>query len=130
VLGERLERRSDIGVVEHAASLITPIRHELLALNELLADDIRVSLRLRAVDISLISEFHGLGGSCRPAIAAEVVLLGEITTESMRDGEAVLSEIDVQFSSDGKIRRMTIAVVDPQALTAAIRNALQEARNS
>jgi len=91
----------------------------LISLSELLREDIAVSLRLRAVEINLVREVrrsYGISGY-------EVIMFGKLATTATRDAsDALPAEIEVAFSPDGNIRRMTIAVADPQALTAAMRN--------
>jgi hypothetical protein len=101
----------------------TVLNRTLMSLSELLQEDILVSLRLRAVEINLMREIRsrGIGGGY------EVILFGRLATTAMHDdAETLPAQIDVAFGPDGKIRRMTIAVVDPQALTSAIRNTTQE----
>jgi hypothetical protein len=120
-------------------------RRNLLTLGELLATDLRLFLRLRAVDITLTHDVLGYTGRNQTAgeslpirvpsravdhlAGYDVMLLGRVVTDATGgEPEALPAQIAVTFSRDGKIRRMTIAVADPHALTAALRNAAHEAQ--
>ena len=126
---------------------------DLLTWNELLADDIVLSLRLSTLDISRLGDLRGVGGNIEVtgknqakdllksiygdlrkdlSVTTEVVsgydaiLLGNLTLQKTSEAvESLPVAIYMAFNSHAKIHKMTIAVVDLQALTDAIRNAAQ-----
>lgn len=126
---------------------------DLLTWNELLADDVVLSLRFGTLDISRIGDLRGVGGNLEVtgkeqakdvlrriygdlrkdlSVTTEVVsgydviLLGALALQKTHeDVESLPLGIYMAFNSQAKIRKMTIATVDLQALTDAIRNAAQ-----
>ena len=123
---------------------------DLLSWNELLADDIVLSLRLGAVDISQIGEVRGFGGDFRVtgqsraksvlrsiygdlrkglSVTTElisgydVVLLGNFaTTKGAHGFESLPIVIYMAFTPQFKIQKMTIATVNLQPLIDTVRN--------
>ncbi len=121
--------------------------------NELLADDVVLSLRLGTLDISRIGDLRGVGGNLEVtgqkqakevlrsiysdlrkdlSVITEVVsgydviLLGTLVLQKPNeDIESLPVGIYMSFNSQAKIQKMTIATVDLQELTDAIRNAAQ-----
>ncbi len=126
---------------------------DLLTWNELLADDVVLSLRLGMLDISRFGDLRGTGGNLELvgqkqakdvltniyadlrkdlSVTTEVVsgydaiLLGNLAIlKTNNDVESLPVGIYMVFNSQAKIQKMTIAVVDLQALTDAIREAAQ-----
>lgn len=126
---------------------------DLLTWNELLADDVVLSLRLGTSDISRIGDLRGIGGNLEVtgqkqakevlrriysdlrkdlSVTTEVVsgydviLLGTLALQKTNeDVDSLPVGIYMSFNSQAKIRKMTIATVDLQALTDAIRNVTQ-----
>jgi len=122
----------------------------LLTWNELLADDIVLSLRLGGLDISRISALRGCSGNFRATGQEEarralksiygdlrkdlsvttevisgyhVILLGKLAVRKLGHGaESLPVVIYMALNSERKIRSMTIAIVDLQTLADAIRN--------
>jgi hypothetical protein len=116
--------------------------------NELLADDVVLSLRLESVGIDRIGDLNVAGGNLQVVgredakrvlkkIYADIKRDLRVTTEFLSGYEVALLGnmalgvfgkswpivIYMGFDSDGKIRVMTIAVVDLQPLTGAILSA-------
>jgi hypothetical protein len=126
---------------------------DLLTWNELLADDVILSLKLGTLDISRFGDLRGASGDLEvtgKAQAREVLqsIYGDfrkdlaVTTEVVSGYDVILlgnlavhkTEDDVEsfpvgiymlFDSQVKIRKLTIAIVDLQALMDAIRKAAQ-----
>jgi hypothetical protein len=124
---------------------------DLLTWNELLADDVVLSLKLGTLDVSRIGDIRAAGGNlqvfCKQqakealqniygdlrnglSVTIEVVsgydaiLLGDLAVGTKDSGiEALPIGIFMAFESHGRIREMMIAAVDVQALTEAIRSA-------
>jgi hypothetical protein len=117
--------------------------------NELLADDVVLSLRMASVGIAPIGDLNAVGGNLQVvgredakrvlksvygdiqrdfrvttelSSGYDVALLGNIVAPGAPVTPVV---IYMGFDFDGKIRVMTIAAVDLQPLTDAIRNAAQ-----
>ena len=126
---------------------------DLLTWNELLADDIVLSLKLGTLDTSRMGGLHGIGsdlevngqreaksvlkrisGDLRKDlfVTTEVVggydgiLLGNLALRKMdQDVDLLPVGIYMALNAQAKIQKMTIAVVDLQALTDAIKRAAQ-----
>ncbi len=124
---------------------------DLLTWNELLADDVVLSLKLGTLDIGRIGDLRGASGDLEVneksqarevlkniygdlrkdlSITTEVVsgydviLLGNLAVHKTDEDVASLPVgIYMVFNSQAKIQKLTIAAVDLQALTNAIRNA-------
>jgi hypothetical protein len=122
-----------------------------LTWNELLADDIVLSLRLGRLVISRISELRGCGGVFQVigqgqakrllkrvysdlrnelSIKTEVIigyhgiLIGKLTVRKVgQDVEVFPVVIYMALNSERKIKSMTVSIVDLQPLPEAIRNA-------
>ena len=149
------ERRLNAVSLTHAKRMIETILEgwDLLTWNELLADDVVLSVRLGTLDVNRTDPLYGLRADLQVTGRDEVkrVLQGIysnlrkglfVTTEVISGYDAVLlGDLSVQkpgvhiesmpvgiymaFNSKGKIRKMTIADVDLQPLTDAIRNAAE-----
>jgi hypothetical protein len=149
------ERQQKAEGLAHAKRMVETTLEgwDLLTWNELLADDVVLSLKLGSLDISRFGDLRGAGGDLDvtgKARAREVLqsIYGDfrkdlaVTTEVVSGYDVILlgnlaaykSEDDVGsfpvgiymlFDSRGKIQKLTIAVVDLQALTKAIRDAAQ-----
>jgi len=117
--------------------------------NEWLADDAVLSLRLGAADTSQIRDFRGYSGVFRAAgkrqarrmlksisrglskdlsISTEIIsgshiiLLGKLTARKLQNSaECMPVVIYMALSSEKMIQDMTIAVVDMQTITAAMK---------
>jgi hypothetical protein len=126
---------------------------DLLSWNELLADDVVLSLKLGTLDINRIGDLRGASGDLEVtgksqarevlksiygdlrrdlSITTEVVsgydviLLGNLAVhKTNEDIDSLPVGIYMIFNSQAKIRKLTIAIVDLQALTDAIRTAAQ-----
>ena len=126
---------------------------DLLTWKELLADDVVLSLRLGKLDISRLGDLRGTGGNLEVvgqkqakdvlekiyadlrkdlSVTTEVVsgydaiLLGNLAVlKTNNDVESLPVGIYMVFNSQAKIQKMTIAVVDLQTMTDAIREAAQ-----
>jgi hypothetical protein len=124
---------------------------DLLRWNELLADDVRLSLRLGTLDVSRLGDLRVASGNIQVlgrAQAKEVLqgIYGElrnglsITTELVSGSDAIVfgnlalrtddgqieslpMGIFMAFDARGRIHEMTIAAVDLRALTDALRSA-------
>jgi hypothetical protein len=124
---------------------------DLLTWNELLADDVRLQLRLGALQVSRLGNFLGAGGNLEVfgkeqakevlqsiygdlrkglSVTTELVsgydaiLLGNLAVRTSDGGiDSLPMGVFMAFDSRGRIREMTIAAVDLQALTDAIRSA-------
>jgi hypothetical protein len=124
---------------------------DLLSWNELLADDVRLSLKIGALDVSRMGNLRAASGNLvvvGKEQAKEILkdIYGEarkgllVTTEVVSGYDAILlGNLAIQtndggidslpmgvfmtFDSRGKIHEMTIAAVDLQLLTDSIRNA-------
>jgi hypothetical protein len=124
---------------------------DLLTWNELLADDIVLSLRLGTLEIGRISELRGcsndnlitgrrhaervlksLYGDLRRDLSvttevisgSHVILLGQLAVRKAGHGVGCLPVvIYMALNSERKIQNMTIAIVDLRNLADAIRNA-------
>ncbi len=118
--------------------------------NELLADDVVLTLRIASVGIGRIGDLNAAGGNLRVAGREDAKRLlksiyGDIkrglcvTTEILSGHDVVLLGnmalgvpakswpivIYMEFNDDGEIRVITIATADLQPLTDAIRRAAQ-----
>jgi len=126
---------------------------DLLSWNELLADDVVLSLKLEALDINRIGDLRGASGDIEVtgksqarevmksiygdlrkdlSITTEVVsgydviLLGNLAVhKTNEDTDSLPVGIYMVFNSQAKIQKLTIAAVDLQRLTDAIRAAAQ-----
>ena len=126
---------------------------DLLSWNELLADDVVLSLKLEALDINRIGDLRGASGDIEVtgksqarevmksiygdlrkdlSITTEVVsgydviLLGNLAVhKTNEDTDSLPVGIYMVFNSQAKIQTLTIAAVDLQRLTDAIRAAAQ-----
>jgi hypothetical protein len=124
---------------------------DLLTWNELLADDVRLSLSFGGMDVSQLGDLRAVGGNLDVSgkkqakevlqsiygdlrtglsVTTEVVsgydaiLLGNLAVQTSRDGfESVPMGVFMTFDPRGRVREMTIAAIDVPALTDAIRNA-------
>lgn len=128
---------------------------DLITWNDLLADDVVLSVRMGSIDIDQVGDLAAVGGNLQVSgredakrvleniyddikrglcVTSEIVsgydvaLLGSLALESTKEG--ALSEswpivIYMKFNSSGMITVMTIATVDLQRLTDAIRSAAQ-----
>jgi hypothetical protein len=124
---------------------------ELLSWNELLADDVRLSLSFGALDVSRLGDLRAVGGNLTVSgkkqakevlqsiysdlrtgltVTTEVVsgydaiLLGNLAVQTSPEGfESVPIGVFMTFDPRGKVEEMTIAAIDVPALTDAIRNA-------
>jgi hypothetical protein len=124
---------------------------DLLTWNELLADEVRLSLSFGAMDVGRLGDLRAAGGSLEVsgkkqakevlqgiygdlrngmAVTTEVVsgydaiLLGNLAVQTSGEGfKSVPMGIFMTFDPHGKVREMTIAAIDVPALTDAIRNA-------
>jgi hypothetical protein len=125
---------------------------DLLTWNELLADDVRLSLNLGALDVSRLGELRAAGGRLDVsgkaqakdvlqsiygdlrtglAVTTEVVsgydaiLLGNLAvrTKGEEGIESLPMGVFMTFDARGRVTEMTIAAIDVPALTDAIRNA-------
>jgi len=124
---------------------------DLLTWNELLADDVVLSLKLGALDVSRIGDIRAVGGNLEVfgkeqakevlqkiyadlrnglSVTTEVVsgydaiLLGNLAVATRDSGiESLPIGIFMAFDSRGRIHEMRIAAVDLHALTEAIRTA-------
>jgi hypothetical protein len=77
---------------------------------DLREDDIRLSLRMRAVAINVVAGFEADGGSC------EIIVVGRVKTPLMQDDvDGHPAEVEFAFGRDGRMRSMTISVIDPTA---------------
>jgi hypothetical protein len=122
-----------------------------LTWNELLADDIVLSLRLGRLDIGRISELRGCGGvfqvigqgqakrllkrvysdlrkelsiKTKVIIGHHGILIGKLTVRRVgQDVELFPVVIYMALNSERKIKSMTVSIVDLQPLPEAIRNA-------
>jgi hypothetical protein len=124
---------------------------DLLSWNELLADDVVLSLKLGTLDVSRLGDFRAAGGNLevvgkkratevlqgiydglreRLSVTTEVVsgydaiVLGNLAIRTSDGGvESWPMGVFMAFDSRGRIHEMTIAAVDLQGLTDAIRSA-------
>jgi hypothetical protein len=143
----------------HAKDMVQLILREwnLMTWNELLADDVVLSLRLGAVGINQAGGFDAVGGNLRVKGRADAKRVLQSIYSDLRSGLSVTTEIvsgyDVAllgnwavrstkenteasslpivlymaFDPEGKIEKMTIAAVDLHPLAEAIRAAAQSA---
>ena len=126
---------------------------DLLSWNELLADDVRLSLKLGTLDISRLGDLRAASGNLEVlgktqareilqsiygdlrehlTITTEVVsgydaiLLGNLALPADAGGlESLPMGVFMAFDSHGRIQEITIAVVDLQKLTDGIRGAVR-----
>jgi len=128
---------------------------DFMTWHRLLADEVVLSLRLGSVGIDGIDDLNAVGGNLQVegvedairvlnsiyddikrglCITTEIVsgydvaLLGDLTLESTKEGDAVNSwpiVIYMEFNPEHRICVLTIAVVDLQPLSNAIRSAAQ-----
>jgi hypothetical protein len=124
---------------------------DLLSWNELLADDVVLSLKLGTLDVSAVGDLRAAGGNLEVSgkkqakevlqsiygdlrsgltVTTEVVsgydaiLLGNLAVQTSGEGiESFPMGVFMTFDSRGKVLEMTIAAVDLPALTNAIRTA-------
>jgi hypothetical protein len=125
---------------------------DLLTWNELLADDVRLSLKLGHLKVSPLGDLRAAGGSLEVSgkerakevlqsiygdlrtglsVTTEVVsgydavLLGNLAVPTNDQGiESLSIGVFMTFDSRGRVQEMTIAAIDLPALTDAIRNAV------
>ena len=156
-LGQKYQRQL---TAEHLARAKTMIRHilrdwDLITWNDLLANDVVLSIKMGSIDIDRRGDFAAIGGNmqvcgCEDAkrilkeiygdikrglcVTSEIVsgfdvaLLGNFTLESTKEGADPGSwpiVIYMKFNANGKITVMTIALIDLQPLTDAVRSAAQ-----
>jgi hypothetical protein len=123
--------------------------------NEVLADDIVLSLKLGAVGFDRVGDLGGVGGNLqvsgredakrvlksiyrdlknRTSVTTEVVsgydvaLLGNLvvpTTKENEDDRSLPIALYMAFNPDGKIQKLTIAAGDLHPLSEAIRSAAE-----
>jgi hypothetical protein len=148
-----VDRQRMAGELAHAKRVIETTLEgwDLLTWNELLADDVLLSLKLGTLIVEGVDDLRVAGGNLEVRgkqqakevlqsiyndlrkdlfITTEVVsgydaiVLGNLATRTS-DGEieSLPMGIFMAFDSRGRIREMTIAAVDLQALTDAIRSA-------
>jgi hypothetical protein len=128
---------------------------DLITWNELLADDVTLTLRMGAIGVDRVGDVAAVGGNLEVQgreevkrilksiygviksgllVTTEIVsgydvaLLGNMALASSKEGAPGKSfpiVIYMKFNSDGEIDDMTISVVDLQPLTEAIRSAAQ-----
>ena len=128
---------------------------DFMSWNELLADDIVLSLKLGAVGSDRVGGLGGVGGNVqvsgredakrvlksiyrdlknRTSVTTEVVsgynvaLLGNLvvpTTKENEDDSSLPIALYLAFNPEGEIEKLTIAAVDLHPLTEAIRSAAQ-----
>jgi hypothetical protein len=150
-----VERRSNAVSLTHAKRMVETILEgwDLLTWNELLADDVILSVRLGTADVNRVGDLHDLRadiqvtgqheaervlksiyGGLRKGLFVttemisgyDAILLGNLSEQKPDvDIESVPVAIYMAFNSKGKIRKMTITDVDLQPLTAAIRDAVE-----
>jgi len=150
-----VEGRLNAAGLTHAKRMIETILEgwDLLTWNELLADDVVLSVRLGTAGMSRTGESPGLRADLqvtgrqeakrllkstydefrkRLFVTTEVIsgydaiLLGNLSVQKPNvQIESVPVGIYMAFNSKGKIRKMTIADVNLQPLTDAIRNAAE-----
>ena len=127
----------------------------LITWNELLADDVTLTLRMGSIGVDKVGDVAAVGGNLEVEgrddakrvlksiygviktglyVTTEIVsgydvaLLGNMALPSTKEGAPGKSfpiVIYMKFNSDGEISDMTISVVDLQPLTEAIRSAAQ-----
>lgn len=149
------ERRLNAASLTHAKRTIETILEgwDLLTWNELLADDVVLSVRLGTLDINRTGDLHGLRADLQVTGQQEAKrvlksIYGDlrkglfVTTEIVSGYDAILlGNLSVQkpdvhiesvpvgiymaFNLKGKIRKMTIADVNLQPMIDAIRNAAE-----
>lgn len=125
--------------------------------NDLLADDVVLSVRMGSIDIDRVGDLAAVGGNMEVSgredakrllesiygdikrglcVTSEilsgydVVLLGNLALEATEEGALSQSwpiSIYMEFDAYGRITTMTIAAIDLQPLTDAIRSAAQTA---
>ena len=128
---------------------------DLITWNELLADDVTLTLRMGAIGVDRVGDVAAVGGNLEVegredakrvlksiyggikkglyvtteiVSGYEVALVGNMALASTTEGAAGRSfpiVIYMKFNSDGKISDMTISAVNLQPLTEAIRSAAQ-----
>ena len=128
--------------------------------NEILADDVVLSLGLGAAGINQVGDFSAVGGNLQVTgredarrvlksiyddlrsgltVTTEIVsghdvaLLGNLALRSTKENTESLSlpiVVYMAFDGDGKVGKMTIAAVDLHPLTEAIRAAAQSGADS
>jgi hypothetical protein len=124
---------------------------ELLTWNELLADDVVLTLRLGTLDVGRLGDLRAASGNLdvfgkeqakevlqsvygnlRTGLSVttelvsgyDAILLGNLAIRTNDDGtDSVPMGVFLAFDSRGRIREMTIAAVDLHALTDVIRKA-------
>jgi hypothetical protein len=148
-----VDRQRTAGELAHAKRVIETTLEgwDLLTWNELLTDDVVLSLKLGTLDISGTGDLRAAGGNLEVfgkqrakevlqsiygdlrkglSITTELVsgydaiVLGNLAVRTSDGGiESLPMGVFMAFDSRGRIREMTIAAVDLQALTDAIRSA-------
>lgn len=128
---------------------------DLMTWNELLADDVVLSIRMGALGAHRVGSFGAVGGNVKVAgredakrmlqsiygdlrsglsVTTEVVsgydvaLIGNLALRSTKENTQASSlpiVLYMAFDDEGKIDKMTIAAVDLRPLTDAIRTAVQ-----
>jgi len=150
-----VERRLNAVSLTHAKRMVETILEgwDLLTWNELLADDVVLSVRFGTADVNQLGDRQGLHADLQVTGPHEAkrVLKGIygvlrkglfVTTEMISGYDAILlgnlsvqkPDVDIKsvpvaiymaFNSKGKVRKMTIADIDLQPLTEAIRKAAE-----
>lgn len=148
-----VDRQRMAGELAHAKRMIETTLEgwDLLTWNELLADDVSLKLKLGTLDVIGAGDLRAAGGNLEVlgkkqakevlqsiyddlrnglSITTEVVsgydaiVLGNLAARTSGGGiESLPMGVFMAFDSHGKIHEMTIAAVDLQALTDAIRSA-------
>ena len=127
---------------------------DFITWDELLADDVVLSMRMATVGIDRVGDFEAIGGNLRVVgrddvrrllktiysdikrdlrvttefvSGYDVVLLGKIALPFFKDLSAKTWPVAIymSFDDDGKIRVMTISIIDLKPLADAIRTAAQ-----
>jgi hypothetical protein len=150
-----VERQRTAEELAHAKRVVETTLEgwDLLSWNDLLADDVRLSLKLGTLDLSRLGDFRAAGGNLQVlgkaqakevlqsiygdlrkslAITTEIVsgydaiLLGNLALSAAAGGiESLPMGVFMTFDSHGRIQEMTIAVVDLPGLTERIRSAVR-----
>jgi hypothetical protein len=150
-------RQMEAEELAHAKDLVQMVLRDWdwLTWNDLLTDDVVLSIRLGAVGISQIGEFGAVGeklqvtgreevkrvlksiySDLRSGLSVttemisgyDVALLGNLALRSTKENTEDLSlpiVLHMAFDYEGKVQKMTIAAVDLNPLIEAIRSAVQ-----
>ena len=150
-------RQMEAEDLAHAKDLVQMVLRDWdwLTWNDLLTDDVVLSIRLSAVGIKQVGEFGAVGGKLQVtgrdeakrvlksiysdfrsglSVTTEIIsgydvaLLGNLALPSTKENTEDLSlpiVLHMVFDYEGKIQKMTIAAVDLKPLIEAIRTAVQ-----